>query len=206
MKRACDRRAPTERRIFDQAYYDRFYRREKTRVQSDDEFRRLFDFVVAYLAHLEIDVSRVLDLGCGLGTWKTLLEAAICGVDYTGVEVSEYLAMEYGWELGSVVDYQAAEPFDLVICQGVLQYLDDDEADRAIVNLSRLTSAALFLEVLTREDWDYNCDQSATDGDCYKRPARWYRDRLLDSFTNCGGGLYLARDYEHYSYELDCLR
>jgi hypothetical protein len=57
--------------------------------------------------------------------------------------------------------------------------------------------------VLTVEDWERNCDRSVTDGRCYLRPAAWYAERLHSRFTNCGGGLYLSRHYEHYVYALD---
>ena len=38
------------------------------------------------------------------------------------------------------------------------------DARKAIRNLARLTRGALFLEVLTREDWERNTEQGATDG------------------------------------------
>ena len=46
-----------------------------------------------------------------------------------------------------------ADPYDLVICYDVLQYLRDAEASRAIVNLGRVCRAALYVSALTTEDW-----------------------------------------------------
>lgn len=196
---------PARRKVFDKAYYDKFYRDADTRVVDDDAMRRLVAFVAAYLRHLGVDVATVLDLGCGLGTWKTLLSGELPTARYTGVEISEYLCAEYGWRHGSVVDFHSRKKFDLVICQGVLQYLDDRSADAAIVNLDKLCVGAMFLEVLTAEDWKRNCDRSVTDGSCYLRPAAWYAERLHARFTNCGGGVYLSRHFEHYVYALDRL-
>lgn len=193
------------RKVFDKAYYDRFYRDPDTQVSSDDGNKRLGDFVCGYLRHLGVDVTEVLDLGCGLGAWKEIVAEHFPDAAYTGVEISEYLCRQYGWRQGSVVDFRSRKRFDLVICQGVMQYLDDREARQAISNLDSLSRGAMFLEVLTREDWDANCDQDATDSHCYLREARWYATRLYKHFTNCGGGVYLSQRFEHHVYALDRL-
>lgn len=190
------------RRVFDKAYYDRFYRDPATRAVGPDDVRRLGAFVCSYLKHLDIEVQRVLDLGCGLGAWRRVLATHFPEAEYTGVEISHYLCETYGWEKGSVVDYDG-EPADLVICQGVLQYLNAKQARRAIANLARLTDGALFLEALTREDWERNCSQATTDGDAHLREADWYRRELGKRFVACGGGVFVPRDGGTVLYELE---
>lgn len=187
---------------FDRAYYDRFYRDPRTRVASRRGFLRLGRFVAAYLAHLEIEVDTVLDLGCGVGHWREVAEKVFPRADYTGVEISEYLCAELGWEQGSVVDWDG-DGADLVVCHGVLQYLNARDCRRAIANLARLTEGALYLEVLTREDWDQNVDQSVTDGNVFLREAAWYRRELGKRFMACGGGLFLPRDTGAVLFELE---
>ncbi len=193
------------RRVFDRAYYDRFYRDRDDRVISEEQMEVLGRFVCSYLDYLGLQVSHVLDIGCGLGWWQGIITAYFPSASYTGVELSEYLCDEYGWTRASVVDYRSSRSFDLVICQGVLQYLDDGDAATAIINLGKLCRGALFLEVLTREDWEHNCDQAATDNRCHLREARWYASRLAKHFTNCGGGVFVSKRSEHYSYALDRL-
>ncbi|QDU64353.1 Methyltransferase domain protein [Planctomycetes bacterium Pan216] len=177
---------------FDKAYYDRFYGNRETRVTTQRSIHRLGNFVCHYLKHLAQPVRNTLDLGCGLGYWQAVVKRHFPRSDYQGVEVSPYLCREFGWQRGSVVDYDAPEAFDFVICQGVLQYLPAAEARRAIENLGLLSRGALYLEVLTRRDWELNCDRSVTDGDVYLREGAWYRRELGRYFVHAGGGVWLS--------------
>jgi len=182
------------REHFDAAYYRRFYGDAATRSVTPAEVARQMAFVTAYLRHLRLPVNRILDLGCGLGLMRAPLLEAFPRARYTGVERSEYLCERMGWLHGSVVDFATRHPFDLVLCHDVLQYLDAAAAGDAIDNLARLCRGALYLGVLSREDWERNCDRERTDERVFLRPARWYRRRLARHFTNAGGGLFLARD------------
>ena len=190
---------------FDAAYYQRFYRDRRTRVADRKSCELLAGFVFAYLDYLQLPVERVLDLGCGTGLWRREVRRRNPGAVYVGVEKSEYACRTYGWEPGSVVDYRARERFDLVICQGVLQYLNDGEAEAALLNLPRLAPSALYLEALTAEDWKRNCNRERTDGQVHLRSAAWYRKRLRLHFRNCGGGLFLAKGSPAVLYELETL-
>lgn len=191
------------RRRFDRRYYARYYEDPRTRVSEQAGVRRLARFVGHYLLHIGQPVRSVLDIGCGLGLWQPALREIFPRLRYTGVEYSEYLCECYGWERGSVVDYRAAKPFDLVICQGVLQYLDDRSARAAITNLGELTGGAVYVEALTRGDWQQNVDRERTDGNVHLRPAAWYRRELARQFVPIGGGLHLARSSPATLYELE---
>ncbi|HLU40648.1 MAG TPA: class I SAM-dependent methyltransferase [Planctomycetota bacterium] len=192
--------APTR---FDAAYYARFYGDRRTRVADAASTRRLGEFVCAYLRFLGLPVREVVDLGCGLGHWRAVIAAQFPRARYTGVEVSDYLCRRYGWQKGSAVDYRHPRPADLVICQGVLQYLDARQARAAIDNLARLTRGALYLEVLTRTDWEENCDRSVTDGAVHLRTGAFYRRLLRRHFHACGGGLFVRRDAGVVLFELE---
>ena len=187
---------------FDRAYYDRWYRNDETRTFMTEYTPVIVRFVLAYLDYLEVEVKTVLDAGCGLGHWGTALKDLHRDVRYHGLETSDYLCRELGWERGSIADYQAKEPFDLVVCQGVLQYLSDAECKAAIDNLASLCSQALYLEVLTRRDARENCIPERTDTDVYLRKGKWYRKRLGEHFINLGGGLFLSRTCAATCYEL----
>jgi SAM-dependent methyltransferase len=194
---------PTARSAFDAAYYSRFYRNPATRVHDVRGQARLAKLVFAYLEYLELPVRRVADLGCGLGHWRRELRGRHPSARYTGVERSDYLCRLHGWENGSAVDWRGRGRYDLVICQSVLQYLDDREARAAVANLARLCRGALFLEALTREDWEEHCNKQVTDGRVHLRPASWYRRALGRHFRSAGGGIYIPWDSPVVLYSLE---
>jgi SAM-dependent methyltransferase len=199
---------PTPRRAaaqnaFDAAYYARFYGNPRTRVASPADAAKLGAFVCGYLAFLDLRVREVVDLGCGLGHWQAVIARHFPGARYTGVEVSEHLCRERGWVHGSVVDYRHPRRADLVICQGVLQYLNDRAARHAIDNLAATTRGALYLEALTRLDWEENCDRRTTDGAVHLRTGAWYRRQLRPHFVSCGGGVFVHRDAGVSRFELE---
>lgn len=191
-------------RAFDEAYYRRHYEEPSTRVVTAESIGRLADFVCAYTRYLGVDVERVLDLGCGVGHWKPHIARHFPEAEYVGVEYSAYLCARFGWVQGSAATY-ADEPFDLVICQGVLQYLTKRDAERALRNLGRLTAGVLYLEALTRRDWDEKVSQEVTDGDVFLRDVAFYHERLDRRFVRCGGGLFAARDAELVLFDLEHL-
>lgn len=190
------------RKDFDKAYYDNYYVHPKTRVADEQDTLRLARFVFSYVAYLDFEIRSVLDLGCGVGRWQKAAEACVPEATYTGVEYSDYICETYGWEKGSVVDYSGT-PADLVICHGVLQYLSGPEAKRAITNLSRLTQKVLYLELVTKEDWAENVDQTLTDGEIYLRSFKWYKKHLKPHFVSCGGGVLVPCDTPVALYEME---
>jgi predicted TPR repeat methyltransferase len=130
-------------------------------------------------------------VGCGLGLLRGALLERLPRARYTGLEVSAYLCSRYGWQRGSVVDYRAPRPYDLVICYDVLQYLDRQDAVRALANLARLCCGVLHFSALTTEDWEQHCDRRRTDRSVNLRSARWYRRRLAPNFVNAGSGMFV---------------
>ena len=178
---------------FDEAYYQRFYFDKKTRVIDPAHTERLGAFVSGYLHYLRVPVARVLDMGCGIGLWRDMVARHLPGARYQGVEYSSYLCQRFGWQQGSVVDYRADEPFDFVICQGVLPYLGAQDLRRALDNLGHLCHGALYLEAVTLEDYERGTiDEELTDPRQYRHRAALYRQGLARHFRDLGGGLWLS--------------
>ena len=197
---------------FDEAYYQRYYFDKKTSVIDPEHAERLGAFVCSYLQYLRVPVKRVLDVGCGIGLWRAAVARHFPDASYHGVEFSDYLCGRFGWERGSVVDYQAphvnggpAEPFDLVICQGVLPYLNPSDLKLALRNLGRLSRGALYVEAVTREDYERDIlDEDLTDPRLFRHRAELYRRGLQEGFTELGGGVWLSRQSEVPLFELEC--
>lgn len=187
---------------FDKSYYDRFYRNPRTRAVSPAAARRHAAFAAAYLRHLDIPVRRILDIGCGTGILLRALGRQFPAATTQGVEFSDYLCRRYGWQPGSVVDHHASTPYDLVVCNDVLAYLDDADCARALANLAALCRGALLLGVLTADDAD-DYDPERTDPNQNLRPAAWYRRRLSRHFLNAGGGLHLRKPPDVVVWALD---
>jgi hypothetical protein len=190
---------------FDASYYQRYYFDKKTKVADPQHVERLGAFVCAYLKYLRVPVHRVLDVGCGIGLWRDIVARHFPQARYHGVEFSEYLCGRYGWERGSVVDYQAAEPYDFVICQGVLAYLSPPDLKRALRNLGSLSTGALYMEVVTREDYEHDIvDADLTDPHLFRHRAEVYRRGLSRQFKEMGGGVWLSRQSDVPVFSMEC--
>jgi SAM-dependent methyltransferase len=187
---------------FDKDYYQRFYFDPRTAVTSKAEMRARAQLIAAYSGHIGLPVRRMLDAGCGIGLLRKPLQRAFPRARYTGLEYSEYLCKRYGWVQGSLADF-ADDPFDLVVCYDVLQYLDDRTAARAIANLGRLARGVLYLSALTEKDWRENCDRTRTDRDVHLRDASWYGKRLRRHFKPSGAGFWVRRGAPLTTWEME---
>ena len=189
---------------FDARYYERYYRNPRTRATTPQAVKRQAAFVAGYVRHLEIPIRRVLDIGCGLGWMLGALENEFPKARCTGVEYSSHLCRKNGWTQGSVTTFTARAPYDLVVCHDVLPSLDDKQCRAAIANLARLCRGALYLGVLTAEDWDH-CDRARTDPDVHLRPAKWYARLLAKDFQSVGGGVFVKKPLAVTLWSLETL-
>jgi 2-polyprenyl-3-methyl-5-hydroxy-6-metoxy-1,4-benzoquinol methylase len=194
------RRQPAD---FDQAFFDRYYGDPATRVADDQDALRLANLIAGVVDYLELPVKRILDAGCGVGLLREPLLARFPKARYTGLEFSSYLCRRHGWTQGSVATHVAKQPYDLVVCHDVLQYLDDASAAVAVRNLARLSRGAMYLSVLTDRDWREVADQSRTDPSVHLREASWYRNRLRLGFRHVAAGVHLVKALEPMLWELE---
>jgi SAM-dependent methyltransferase len=189
---------------FDAAYYRRFYGAKASRVSSQQAIDRLATFVCGYLDYLEQPVRRVLDVGCGLGHWRTPIATHYPRAKYVGMEFSAHLCEQHGWLQGSISERVPRGGFDLVICQGVLQYIGDRDLPAALDNLATACRGVLYLEALTLEDWRQNVDQKRTDSAVHLRAAKRYRDGLRRrGFITAGGGVFVSERSPVVLFELE---
>jgi trans-aconitate methyltransferase len=189
------------RTVFDRRYYQRFYHDPKSRAVTPAAAKRQAAYIAASMRYHEMPIRRVLDLGCGVGRVLRALQKEFPKAHCDGVEYSQYLCKKYGFIEGSVVDYDAPA-YDLLVCNDVLSYLDDDQCSTALSNIATLTKQAAFLGILTEEDREM-CDTKRTDQHQHLRTAGWYRRRLSRHFLNIGGGFYLKKPVDVAVWTLD---
>jgi len=188
---------------FDRDYYRRYYFDARTAVASRAEMRARARLIAAMTQHAGLPVRRILEAGCGTGLLARALRTRLPRAEYVGLEASAYLCRRYGWRAGRIEEYRTREPFDLVICYDVLQYLEARQAARALANFARLCRGVLYFSALTRFDLTHNADPERTDARVHLRSARWYRQRLRRDFVEAGLGFWLRRGAPLALWELE---
>ena len=178
---------------FDEAYYRRFYKDPQTRVYDQRRHAKLVSGVVSLVEWFGVELTNVLDVGAGLGWWGEWLRANRKGVRVTSTELEREICEKYGHTQADLTTLRLREKFDLVICQGVLPYLDATGAEAAIDNLAAMCGSFLYLEAVTSDDMKDAIDAERTDLRVNLRAASWYRKRLAPHFQEIGVGLYAAR-------------
>jgi hypothetical protein len=188
---------------FDEAYYGRYYGDARTRVHGPKEIARLCAGVVGLLDWWRAPLESVLDIGAGVGLWRDWFRKNRPKTRYRSTEVSAFACEKYGHERRDITRWRADEEFDLVVCQGVLPYLDDAGCARAIDNLAAMTGGLLYLEAITKRDVRDVIDDAKTDVMVHARTGAWYRARLRRHYVEVGCGLWCKRDASVLFYELE---
>ena len=180
---------------YDKAYFDRWYRAPGTRVVTPADQRRKAGLAVAAAEYLlGREVRSVLDVGCGEGAWHPVLKKLRPRARYTGVDPSEYAVRKFGKRrnirLGSFGTLDEADlegPYDLVVCVGVVNYLETRELRSGLQAIAALCAGLAFIEAFAKED--------EIEGDTREwkwRPAREWRRHFAEAgLVPCGLHLYV---------------
>lgn len=181
---------------FDAEYYRRYYANPATTVVTKAAARAEVRFVLAFCAHIGVDVLRFADVGAGTGWWAAEFRRQHPRCRYVETyDSSAEAARRYGHR-EMPIEKLGGHRADLVVCRDVLRYLPDAAARKSIRRLARKCRGVLYLHVLTRED---EVDEELSDMSGHLRPARWYLKELdAAGFTNAGMGLFVSRRFEHF--------
>lgn len=188
---------------FNQDYYDRFYLQSRSRVTSAEEHAHLARFVFEFAKYNGIEIESVLDVGAGVGHWKRWIEKNAKKTSYRGTEVSDAMCKEHGFEKRDIARWRDRETYDLIICQGVLQYLPDPDVAPAIANIAAMSRGLVYFEITTRFDLKERCDTERTDLDIFVRNGSYYRTILQKHFVQVGGGLWWTKEITPPFFELE---
>jgi SAM-dependent methyltransferase len=194
---------------YDRAYFDKWYRDERHRVGSRAQLARKVAMVV-HLAeyYLARPVRNVLDVGCGEGAWRAPLLKLRPGLDYRGLDASDYAVARYGRTrgigraaFGDLAQLRFDARFDLIVCSDVLHYVHAAELRRGLSGFGELLEGLAFLEVYTAND-----RASGDTRGFIARTPRWYRDAFLAAgLLPCGSHAYLSPRLLRSVAALECL-
>jgi hypothetical protein len=188
---------------FDAAYFKRFYESRRSRVYGREQIDHLARGVTGFVQWFGGGLESVLDLGAGTGLWRDWFKDNYPAVHYRSVDVSEYACERYGHERHDISRWRAREKFDLLVCQGVMPYLDDEACERAIGNMAAMCRGFLYLEAITSRDLREVVDRTRTDVTVKSRPATFYRRLLARHFEGVGCGLYHVKGGAVVFYDLE---
>jgi hypothetical protein len=188
---------------FDAKYFRRYYESRRSRVYGKEQVADLAQGVTGFVRWFGGDIEKVLDVGAGIGLWKDWFREHLPEVRYRSVDVSEYACATYGHERRDITRWRAREKFDLVVCQGVLPYFDDEACARAIANMAAMCRGFLYVEAITARDLRDVVDRSKTDVSVRARPATFYRRILGKHFEPLGCGLHHVLGGDKLFYDLE---
>lgn len=183
-------------KVYDRAYFDRWYRHPQHAVSSRKSLERKVALTIAVAEYyLGREVRNVLDVGCGEGVWRAPLKKLRPGIDYLGLDSSEYVVARYARarNLRLVSFAQLGElrfdtGFDLIVCSDVIHYLPALELRRGLAGIAEMLNGIAFLELFTSLD--------APDGDkrgFIARTPKWYLSTFAKvALIPCGTHCYIG--------------
>lgn len=194
-------------KTYDRAYFDKWYRSADHAVGSPAELRRKVAMAVAQAEYyLGRPIRTVLDVGCGEAPWRAHLKALRPGVDYRGLDASEYVVARYGRSrniglarFGQLEHLRFDTRFDLIVCTDVLHYLKPAEIRAGLTGIGEMVEGLAFLEVFTRND-DPEGDR---DGFVARAPAWYLREFSRVGLLSCGSHCYLGPRLERHIAALE---
>jgi SAM-dependent methyltransferase len=194
-------------KIYDQNYFDRWYRDRTQRVISpiDLELKVRLTLAVAEY-HLGRPVRTVLDVGCGEGAWRAPLLRHLPQIDYLGLDSSEYAIARYGrtrnlrlLRFAQLAEQRFDHSVDLLICADMMHYVPTAELNRGLSGFAELCHGVAYLEVMCGSD-DFVGDRDGYLG----RTAAWYRKTFAKAgFLSCGNHCYLSQALRHSAMALE---
>ena len=186
-------------KVYDHAYFDKWYRHPRHAVGSRAELARKVAMVVAVAEYyLGRRIANVLDVGCGEAPWRAPLLALRPGISYRGLDASEYAVRRYGRvrniglaKFGDLAGLRFETRFDLVVCSDVIHYLKPAELHAGLAGIADMLEGVAFLELFTSKD-----DVAGDRKGYIARAPSWY----LRTFENAG--LMPARSHCYLGFRL----
>jgi SAM-dependent methyltransferase len=183
---------------YDREYFQRWYHATGTRITDADALGRKVRFALGAAEFLlGRPVRRVLDVGCGEGSWRPVLRRLRPTIDYIGVDSSEYAVAKFGRRrnlrlgtFGHLDEARVRGRFDLVVCADVLQYVADADLVPGLAQIRDHLRGVAFIEAFTSED-DMEGDR---DGWHERTTAQYRRAFRAAGLAHCGLNCFVNLD------------
>jgi SAM-dependent methyltransferase len=186
---------------YDRDYFERFYRKPRTRVHSPDDVARKVRLAVSAAEFmLGREIRTVLDIGAGEGAWFPILKRMRREISYRGIEPSEYAVARYGktrnLRLGrfdGLDEARVGKGFDLIVCADVMNYLTTRELRSGLGQVAARLRGLAYLELYTADD-ELVGDLGSID----LRPPSYYERALRAAgLIRCGMHCYVGENLAH---------
>lgn len=189
---------------FNKKYFDEIYT-EDSLIDGDFNAKDHAKYLHYLMKVVEVPVNSVIDFGFGKAKLLYEVQKTFKASRVAGLDVSEYAYQnlkkkswveDVGVELFnmSITDFTPPEEsYDLALCNSVLQYVPDDELERAVQCLA-YSAKYIYLHIPTQEDYKKLKDMiQFEDPYAIQRPTKLY-DELFDNyFKFVGWGLLESR-------------
>ena len=193
--------AKTIEKRYDRAYFERFYRKPRTRVHTPESVRRKIRLAVSAAEFmLGREIRSVLDIGAGEGAWQPILKKMRPAARYVGVEPSEYAVARYGAKRGirqgrfdGLDAARVGKGFDLIVCADVLNYLTTPELRRGLDQIAARLRGVAYLEIYTAND-ELVGDLASID---LRAPSYYARALRTAGLIRCGMHCYAGERLAH---------
>jgi SAM-dependent methyltransferase len=175
---ARDDRPARSAKVYDRAYFEKWYRNPRIGVASRQALERKVALAVAAAEYyLMRPIASVLDVGCGEGVWRAPLRRLRPGVEYLGLDSSQYAVARFGRArnlrlatFGQLGELRFDRVFDLIVCSDVLHYVPDAELRRGLRGIADMLAGTAFIDLFTARD-----DPDGDKVGFIARSPRWYR-------------------------------
>jgi SAM-dependent methyltransferase len=144
---------------YDEPYYDRWYRSTKAVITPESRLRKVHLAVAAAEFVLGREIRSALDIGCGEGAWRADLRRLRPGLQYQGIDPSEYVVQRFGKRrnirLGSFSTLNLLglrRRFDLVVCADVIAYVATAELQRGLLAIRKRVNGVAYIEAYADSD------------------------------------------------------
>lgn len=182
---------------YDEAYFERWYRRSRVGIGASEFVARKVHLAVAAAEYvLARRLRSVLDVGCGEAPWRAILKRLRPGIEYAGFDPSEYAVRRYGRRrdirraaLGELGFVGLRGRYDLVVCADVLHYVRSRELRAGLAALAPHVGGVAFLETFTSADTIEGDHADLQD----RTPAVYRRFFAEAGFVPIGLHLYVTR-------------